>query len=156
MIDTGCGKTTVIQFLSFVLNQKLFTVNCHATTETSDLIGGLRPVRGRDSIKKQIFEKLRKIILSCPDDDMLKGLEVNPYISEEFHNIQQSDDSSSVMSELYDVDNMVELARNISRRSNEMSEAELNEGHTKKRRKFSESSSPGNENGSASARACRK
>eukprot|EP00536_Pseudo-nitzschia_multiseries_P001226 jgi/Psemu1/180444/e_gw1.15.197.1 len=54
--DTGCGKTTVIQLLSFMLNQMLYSVNCHATTETSDLIGGLRPIEDLGRRYRALFE----------------------------------------------------------------------------------------------------
>lgn len=58
--DTGCGKTTVVQLLSTILQRKLKIVNCHATTETSDLIGGLRPVRGRQNILVDMCNKFRE------------------------------------------------------------------------------------------------
>ncbi len=44
--ETGCGKTTVCQLLAKVLDISLVIVNCHQNTETSDLIGSLRPSRG--------------------------------------------------------------------------------------------------------------
>ncbi len=43
--DTGCGKTTICQLLAALKNQKLFMVNCHQHSESSDFLGGLRPVR---------------------------------------------------------------------------------------------------------------
>ncbi|XP_048386295.2 midasin [Stegostoma tigrinum] len=43
--ETGCGKTTVCQMFASLFNQKLHTVNCHLHLETSDFLGGLRPVR---------------------------------------------------------------------------------------------------------------
>lgn len=43
--DTGCGKTTVCQFVAAVRKQKLFIINCHQHSESSDFLGGLRPVR---------------------------------------------------------------------------------------------------------------
>ncbi|XP_070579649.1 LOW QUALITY PROTEIN: midasin-like [Ptychodera flava] len=45
--DTGCGKTTICQLYAALAKQKLYTVNCHLHTETSDFLGGLRPVRHR-------------------------------------------------------------------------------------------------------------
>ncbi|XP_028296182.1 midasin isoform X2 [Gouania willdenowi] len=51
--DTGCGKTTVCQLFAALVGQKFFSVNCHLHMETSDFLGGLRPVRhqtdGEDS-----------------------------------------------------------------------------------------------------------
>ncbi|XP_077366934.1 midasin isoform X3 [Festucalex cinctus] len=43
--DTGCGKTTIFQLYAAVTGKKLFYVNCHLHMETSDFLGGLRPVR---------------------------------------------------------------------------------------------------------------
>ncbi|TSL47560.1 Midasin [Bagarius yarrelli] len=43
--DTGCGKTTVCQLFAALAGQRFFAVNCHLHMETSDFLGGLRPVR---------------------------------------------------------------------------------------------------------------
>ncbi|CAJ1345251.1 unnamed protein product, partial [Effrenium voratum] len=54
--ETGGGKTMACQLLSWALveeglpERRLRTLNCHQQTETSDFIGSLRPVRGRDAI----------------------------------------------------------------------------------------------------------
>ena len=44
---TGCGKTTACQLLAERMNRPMYILNCHQHTETSDILGGLRPVRGR-------------------------------------------------------------------------------------------------------------
>ncbi|KAJ3195669.1 hypothetical protein HK101_011411 [Irineochytrium annulatum] len=46
--ETGCGKTTVCQIISTFLKIDLHIVNAHAGSETSDFLGSMRPVRGRD------------------------------------------------------------------------------------------------------------
>ncbi|XP_059060931.1 midasin [Achroia grisella] len=43
--ETGCGKTTICQILATLTKCKLLSVNCHMHTESSDFLGGLRPVR---------------------------------------------------------------------------------------------------------------
>ncbi|KAJ8918423.1 hypothetical protein NQ315_008120 [Exocentrus adspersus] len=43
--ETGGGKTTICQLIADNNGQQLVTVNCHMHTESSDFIGGLRPVR---------------------------------------------------------------------------------------------------------------
>ncbi|XP_076872534.1 midasin isoform X2 [Brachyhypopomus gauderio] len=43
--DTGCGKTTICQLFAALVGQKFFSLNCHLHMETSDFLGGLRPVR---------------------------------------------------------------------------------------------------------------
>ncbi|XP_030054953.1 midasin [Microcaecilia unicolor] len=47
--DTGCGKTTICQVFAALANQDLYSVNCHLHMETSDFLGGLRPIRQRSS-----------------------------------------------------------------------------------------------------------
>ncbi|KAI8972107.1 hypothetical protein BDB01DRAFT_854805 [Pilobolus umbonatus] len=58
--ETGCGKTTVCQMLAETYHRQLHIVNCHQNTETSDLLGGQRPVRNKDmdddSDQKPLFE----------------------------------------------------------------------------------------------------
>nr|XP_026493936.1 midasin isoform X1 [Vanessa tameamea] len=43
--ETGCGKTTICQVLAALSQRQLLSVNCHMHTESSDFLGGLRPVR---------------------------------------------------------------------------------------------------------------
>ncbi|KAF5919872.1 hypothetical protein HPG69_014236 [Diceros bicornis minor] len=52
--DTGCGKTTICQVFAALANQKLYSVNCHLHMETSDFLGGLRPVRQKPKDKEEI------------------------------------------------------------------------------------------------------
>ncbi|KAL7987897.1 hypothetical protein Chor_006816 [Crotalus horridus] len=52
--DTGCGKTTICQIFAALANQKLYSVNCHLHMETSDFLGGLRPVRQRSKDKDEV------------------------------------------------------------------------------------------------------
>ncbi|XP_049753260.1 midasin [Elephas maximus indicus] len=52
--DTGCGKTTICQMFAALANQKLYAVNCHLHMETSDFLGGLRPVRQKPKDKEEI------------------------------------------------------------------------------------------------------
>ncbi|XP_064216909.1 midasin isoform X1 [Aotus nancymaae] len=52
--DTGCGKTTICQVFAALTNQKLYSVSCHLHMETSDFLGGLRPVRQKPDDKDEI------------------------------------------------------------------------------------------------------
>ncbi|XP_050541449.1 midasin [Daktulosphaira vitifoliae] len=55
--ETGCGKTTVCQMIACIISKKLLTVNCHQHTESSDFLGGLRPVRSKENENDQrLFE----------------------------------------------------------------------------------------------------
>ncbi len=81
--DTGCGKTTVVQILSVLLDRDLQIVNCHASTETSDLLGGLRPLRGRKLILQQMVQKMKDIVdcISCYDE--FNAIETPQFLTEE-------------------------------------------------------------------------
>ena len=64
--ETGCGKTTVCQLFSVYLAQHLSVVNCHQHTETSDFLGGLRPVRGKERITVDLRAALHALaVLVC-------------------------------------------------------------------------------------------
>ncbi|KAI5256381.1 Midasin [Manis pentadactyla] len=52
--DTGCGKTTICQVFADLANQKLYSINCHLHMETSDFLGGLRPVRQKTKDKEEM------------------------------------------------------------------------------------------------------
>lgn len=53
--ETGCGKTTIVQTIAAACQQRLITLNAHQNTETGDLVGSQRPVRGGRDTKK-LFE----------------------------------------------------------------------------------------------------
>ena len=63
----------MVQLLGSILNRQLHIINCHATSETSDLIGGLRPVRGRGSIPRAMLIIFRNILRLYPDKDKLSA-----------------------------------------------------------------------------------
>ncbi|ETB59795.1 hypothetical protein YYC_03183 [Plasmodium yoelii 17X] len=57
--ETGCGKTTSCELLSFVDRLKLNILNCNESTDVYDIIGSLKLVEN----KKEDFEKLKKICI---------------------------------------------------------------------------------------------
>ncbi|VTZ66448.1 dynein-related AAA-type ATPase, putative [Plasmodium chabaudi chabaudi] len=57
--ETGCGKTTSCELLSFVDKLKLNILNCNESTDVYDIIGSLKLVEN----KKDDFEKLKKICI---------------------------------------------------------------------------------------------
>jgi energy-coupling factor transporter ATP-binding protein EcfA2 len=59
--ETGCGKTTVFQLLADVHRKPLRILNCHQNTEAADLLGSLRPVRGRSSLQERLAEIKRTL-----------------------------------------------------------------------------------------------
>ena len=42
--ETGCGKTTVIQYIAELVGQELVVLNMNEQTQCSDLVGGFKPV----------------------------------------------------------------------------------------------------------------
>ncbi|XP_063299642.1 midasin [Pelobates fuscus] len=73
--DTGCGKTTICQLFAALSDQHLYSVNCHQHMETSDFLGGLRPIRNRsknndDVESSRLFEwQDGPLVLAIKDDD---------------------------------------------------------------------------------------
>ncbi len=62
---TRCGKTTICQLFAALAGHKFFSVNCHLHMETSDFLGGLRPVRHTHQVMMslcwgQIYTQRRK------------------------------------------------------------------------------------------------
>ena len=65
--NTGCGKTTVCQLLSKTTGIPLTILNCHQHTETADMVGGLRPVRNKESIFHTALKKAKQIVNMIAD-----------------------------------------------------------------------------------------
>ncbi|XP_032235337.2 midasin-like isoform X2 [Nematostella vectensis] len=61
--ETGCGKTTICQLFAALTQQNLFSVNCHMHSESSDFLGGLRPVRQRSQQEQD--DKVQKFFEWC-------------------------------------------------------------------------------------------
>ena len=78
--ETGCGKTTVVQLMSVLLDRELRIVNCHASTETSDLLGGLRPLRGRKIILQCLVDTMREIVCEISDEEIFTSIVIPDYL----------------------------------------------------------------------------
>ena len=50
--ETGCGKTTLAELLSYILKRPFYSINCHKHTEASDLLGSLRPTSNPNSVSR--------------------------------------------------------------------------------------------------------
>ncbi len=57
--ETGSGKTSVCQAFARTLKKELIILNCHQHTETSDILGGYRPIRARESISSRCSSLLK-------------------------------------------------------------------------------------------------
>ena len=60
----GTGKTAISQLHAELLNQHLEILNCHQNSEAADFIGGLRPVRGKDSLEAQLASSLKEVFVT--------------------------------------------------------------------------------------------
>lgn len=108
----------MVQLLSLIFKRKLFAVNCHATTETSDLLGGLRPVRGRDVIEKEIGRCLKELVRRWPYRDDIAKLNLPTELfpegeSRDLESTSQPRDDIEKGKKVLDVDQMVALAQTI-------------------------------------------
>jgi len=60
--ETGCGKTTVCQLYAAYTGQNIRILNCHQSTETADIVGGLRPVQNRKDLVSEMKRKVDYMI----------------------------------------------------------------------------------------------
>ena len=63
--ETGSGKTTICQLFAATRGQRIRILNCHQSTETTDIIGGLRPVRNRESVMVAARGKVLELASTC-------------------------------------------------------------------------------------------
>lgn len=75
--ETGSGKTTIAELVAKIYQTQLYTVNCHQFTESSDFLGGLRPVRGKDKAVEQIRQMIHEMVADMSlDEEACKELEL--------------------------------------------------------------------------------
>ncbi|KAJ3293014.1 AAA ATPase midasin [Rhizoclosmatium sp. JEL0117] len=91
--ETGCGKTTVCQILTTLMGVNLQIVNAHAGSETSDFIGSMRPVRGRDRTVAETLEAItalwEKIAAHTEEEsDFMSSTNINSLFTEYNGNLQ--------------------------------------------------------------------
>lgn len=60
--ETGCGKTSACEIYAQAIGRHLSTINCHQNTETSDLLGGQRPIRNRASIQAAALRQAQELV----------------------------------------------------------------------------------------------
>ena len=64
--ETGCGKTTLVQYLAELSGHKLFVYNMSSGTDVTDLIGGFKPIDGRVLLKELFYSFLEKFRAEVP------------------------------------------------------------------------------------------
>ena len=114
--ETGCGKTMACQLYSILLERALHVVNCHASTETSDLLGGLRPLRGKDLIVGQIFEDVKELMgmsIAAKGFEFVRKLDPpeNLNLSEDGEDMSDTDGNNA--SKISNVAPLVDFARTL-------------------------------------------
>ena len=75
--ETGWGKTTICQLLAIYMSLKLFTINVHQNTETSDFIGWMRTKRDKisnmETLNNLILEILEQLNTENEDIKLLES-----------------------------------------------------------------------------------
>lgn len=69
----------MIQLFQILLRRRLQIVNCHANTDTSDILVGLRPLRGRSSILLLIIEYVQQLEQTATSIGALNNVEMPPF-----------------------------------------------------------------------------
>ncbi|OWZ18792.1 Midasin-like protein [Phytophthora megakarya] len=118
--ETGCGKTTVCQLYSLLFSQPLHILNCHQHTETSDFLGCLRPVRGKDKITRELEDALQRFfadsdrcineVESQQRDDDTKSVRVSAMLTK-FDNVRSSKKYSASPSQMEIIEQIDALKR---------------------------------------------
>ncbi len=67
--------------MSVLLHRNLQIVNCHASTETSDLLGGLRPTRARNMILQNLVLEVCKLLEMTNFYPSLQSIEIPKFLS---------------------------------------------------------------------------
>jgi midasin len=56
--ETGCGKTTLVQYLAEISGHHLYVYNMSSGTDVMDLVGGFKPIDCRSLLKELFFKFL--------------------------------------------------------------------------------------------------
>lgn len=83
-------------------------VNCHASTETSDLLGGFRPIRGRQNIVQEMASKASELIQNWNDP----SFDISPLVPSLLESPKAMIEFLQDLSRLYLEDEQKELPRN--------------------------------------------
>jgi midasin len=64
--ETGCGKTTLVQYLAEIASKKLYVYNMSSGTDVSDLVGGFKPIDCRVMLKELFYTFTEKFMNEVP------------------------------------------------------------------------------------------
>lgn len=76
--------------MSIILQRQLTVINCHASTETGDILGGFRPVRARQTIAESILEIAAELVQNWTDSSFRID-EYAPSITHQYTPSQQQE-----------------------------------------------------------------
>ena len=79
----------MVQLFEILLRRQLQIVNCHANTDTSDLLGGLRPLRARSSILSLMIEQSLQL------EEVIRLFDVAPDVEIPSLNLTNNDELQS-------------------------------------------------------------
>lgn len=77
MSETGCGKTTLVQYLAELSGHRLFVYNMSSGTDVSDLIGGFKPIDCRVLLKELFMGFLDKFRNEVPGAEKNEAYLIN-------------------------------------------------------------------------------
>ncbi|VVT57060.1 uncharacterized protein SAPINGB_P005514 [Magnusiomyces paraingens] len=74
--ETGTGKTTVVQHLSALLNRDITVINVSQQTESSDLLGGYKPIDSKTIAMplKELFDSIFESTFSSKKNEKFSAL----------------------------------------------------------------------------------
>lgn len=123
--ETSTGKTSICQLLANIRGQNLHILNCNLHTETSDFIGGFRPVRNRS----KSIEQFRKLLFKFQTHSIWKRYNI-------FMEISVSDQTHDFQSSLQKVNETMSTLKTVF-----ASEAETKHLSKKEKRQFDKDAS---------------
>lgn len=76
--ETGSGKTSICQLYASATSKELITLNCHQSTETSDLIGSQRPIRNRSTRHADLLVKCQELAATLSETSIPTNVDEVP------------------------------------------------------------------------------
>jgi midasin len=112
----------------------LHIINCHATTETSDILGGMRPVRGRALLVADLLRLVKDLIDRWPDREAVATTNLPDFLRSRAEKLATSDDESVAPLTADQVNQLVEFVRTLPDQDSVLKQD--NAGPTTKRQKL--------------------
>lgn len=113
--------------MSIILQRQLTVVNCHASTETSDILGGFRPVRGRQNIAEEMIQKASDLVESWSDSSFNINEMAPPFL------LKAGESQSTPKQVIEFISELHKVCQDVSSTTHQQNE----DSKTKKKRKLS-------------------